>query len=75
MLIPILSSLLFLENGCARKILLLAPFKFYTVPYEKHEIEKHRTELIRKAGIGEDIFQYLLNIIFEKNKDRNARCY
>jgi len=54
---------------------LLAPFKFYTVPYEKHEIEKHRTELIRKAGIGEDIFQYLLNIIFEKNKDRNARCY
>jgi predicted nucleic acid-binding protein len=60
----IISALL--RNGSARKILLLAPFKFYTVPYAKREIERHKTELIKKAGIGEDIFQYLLNIIFEK---------
>jgi len=60
----IISALL--KKGTTRKILLLAPFKFYTVPYTKLEIEKHKDELMRKAGIDRDTFQYLLDRIFDK---------
>ena len=59
----IISALL--KKGTTRKILLLAPFKFYTVPYTKLEIGKHKNELIRKAGIDGDTFQYLLDRIFD----------
>jgi len=60
----IISALL--KEGTTRKILLLAPFKFYTVPYTKLEIGKHKDELMRKAGIDRDTFQYILDRIFDK---------
>lgn len=60
----IISSLL--KEGGARKLLLLAPFKFYTVPYARREIEKHRSGLVKKAGIDDETFQYLMDKIFER---------
>jgi predicted nucleic acid-binding protein len=60
----IISALL--KEGSARKLLLLAPFTFYTVPYARHEIEKHRVGLVKRAGIDDETFQYLMDKIFER---------
>jgi predicted nucleic acid-binding protein len=60
----IISALL--KDGSARKLLLLAPFRFYTVPYARREIEKHRDGLVKRAGIDDETFQYLMDKIFER---------
>jgi len=60
----IISALL--KDGSARKLLLLAPFRFYTVPYARREIEKHRSGLVKKAGIDEETFRYLMDKILER---------
>jgi len=45
---------------------LLAPFRFYTVPYARREIEKHRSGLVKRAGIDDETFQYIMDKIFER---------
>ena len=60
----IISALL--RDGLTRRILLLAPFEMYTVPFAKQEIEKHKGELLHKSGLDEDSFGYLLDLIFAK---------
>jgi len=60
----IISALL--RDGLTRRILLLDPFEMYTVPFAKQEIEKHKGELLRKSGLDEDSFGYLLDLIFAK---------
>jgi len=60
----IISALL--KDGSAGKLLLLAPFRFYTVPYARREIEKHRSGLVKRAGIDDETFQYLMDKIFER---------
>ena len=60
----IISALL--RDGLTRKILLLAPFEMYTVPFTKQEIENHKGELLHKSGLDEDAFSHLLDLIFAK---------
>ena len=60
----IISSLL--RNGITRKILILAPFEFYTPSFTRSEIEKHKEELIRKSKLDADAFQYIMETIFDK---------
>ncbi|MDY6864478.1 MAG: PIN domain-containing protein [Halobacteriota archaeon] len=60
----IISALL--RDGLTRKLLLLAPFDFYTVAYSKIEIETHRNELLNRSKLDEEAFQYLIDLIFSK---------
>ena len=60
----IISALL--RDGLTRRILLLAPFEMYTVPFTKQEIENHKGELLHKSGLDEDSFGHLLDLIFAK---------
>ncbi|RLI81036.1 hypothetical protein DRP07_08175, partial [Archaeoglobales archaeon] len=46
----IISALL--REGLTRRIIFLAPFEMYTVPFAKSEIKKHRNELLDKSGDG-----------------------
>ena len=60
----IISALL--RDGLTRRILLLAPFEMHTVPFARQEIKKHKGELLRKSGLDEDPFGYLLDLIFAR---------
>jgi len=60
----IISALL--KDGLTRKIIFLAPFDMYTVPFTGLEIEKHKAELLHKSGFDDESFQYLLDLIFSR---------
>lgn len=60
----IISALL--KEGLTRKIIFLAPFDMYTVPFARLEIEKHKAELVDKSGLDDESFQYLLDLIFAR---------
>ena len=60
----IISALL--KEGLTRKIILLAPFEMYTVPFARLEIEEHKAELLNKSGLDDESFQYLIDLIFAR---------
>jgi len=60
----IISALL--KEGLTRKIIFLAPFEMYTVPFAKSEIEKHKDKLLDKSGLDDESFRYLLDLIFSR---------
>ncbi|WP_456478242.1 PIN domain-containing protein [Geoglobus ahangari] len=62
----IISALL--RDGLTRRLILLAPFEMYTVPFVRLEIEKHRKELLSRAKIESDAFELLMDAIFSRIK-------
>lgn len=60
----IISALL--RDGLTRNLLLFAPFDFYTVSHSKDEVEKNKEELVEKSRVDEDVFQYIMDVIFSK---------
>jgi len=60
----IISALL--KDGLTRRIILLAPFEMYTVPFARVEIERHRDELLSRSKIEQDTFEFLMDVIFSR---------
>ena len=54
-----------LKDSTTRRILFNHRFEFIAPEFVKDELEEHKREFIKKAGIGSKEFDILLSLIFE----------
>lgn len=69
----IIASLI--KNGLARKIILDSKNNFICPSYTLSEIYKYKEEIMKKAGLNELEFSFLLYFIFQKIKIISALEY
>jgi predicted nucleic acid-binding protein len=59
----ILSALL--TKGFTREIITSTNFEFYTIDYVLEELRKHKTYILKKAGMNDSEFELLFNLVME----------
>jgi predicted nucleic acid-binding protein len=65
----------FIKKGKTREILFDKRFEFITPSYAMSEVFRHKKEMMRKAGINEDEFVLLLDLIFGRIRIISSEKY
>lgn len=64
-----------IKDSTTREILFNNYFEFFAPSFIKTELYKYRKEIIKKAGIKKENFDFLIGLFFEKIKIINKDAY
>ncbi|MBI4139412.1 hypothetical protein HY483_00445 [Candidatus Woesearchaeota archaeon] len=55
-----------MKDGVSRRILTHGDAEFITISFSKEEIQEHRSRLLSRSGLTEEVFDVVLQKIFER---------
>src|SRR3989338_6673547 len=55
-----------MKDGVSRRILTHGDMEFITISFSKDEVQEHKSRLLSRSGLTEEVFDIVLQKIFEK---------